>query len=93
VWDFRGEILGLNGSTEFYGRSQKELRAEPRKSLKTLPSGLRKEQHQSTPAFSGIFNLRTLPELHQHLAIQDQTQDCSINMGVPEYWQKGMAIG
>lgn len=26
--DFRGEILGLNGSADFYGRSPRELRAD-----------------------------------------------------------------
>ena len=30
---FRGEILGLTGGADFYGKNPKELRAEFRKSL------------------------------------------------------------
>ncbi|HEY4957495.1 MAG TPA: type II toxin-antitoxin system HicB family antitoxin [Caldimonas sp.] len=30
---FRGEILGLNGGADFYGKNPKELRAEFKKSL------------------------------------------------------------
>lgn len=30
---FRGEILGLNGGADFYGKNPKELRSEFRKSL------------------------------------------------------------
>lgn len=30
---FRGEILGLNGGADFYGKNPEELRAEFRKSL------------------------------------------------------------
>ncbi|MGE0082816.1 MAG: hypothetical protein AB7S75_00200 [Desulfococcaceae bacterium] len=33
---FRGEILGLNGGADFYGRTPDELRAEFRNSLKVF---------------------------------------------------------
>ena len=33
---FRGEILGLNGSADFYGKSPSELRREFRKSLQVF---------------------------------------------------------
>ena len=33
---FRGEILGLNGGADFYGRNPKELRAEFKRSLHAL---------------------------------------------------------
>ena len=33
---FRGEILGLNGGADFYGKNPKELRAEFRKSLEVF---------------------------------------------------------
>ncbi len=33
---FRGEILGLNGGADFYGRNPKELRTEFRKSLQVF---------------------------------------------------------
>ena len=34
---FRGEILGLNGSADFYGKSPASLRKEFRESLKQVP--------------------------------------------------------
>ena len=33
---FRGEILGLSGGADFYGRNPKELRSEFRKSLQVF---------------------------------------------------------
>ena len=33
---FRGEILGLNGGADFYGKNPKELRSEFKKSLQTF---------------------------------------------------------
>lgn len=33
---FRGEIVGLNGGADFYGRNPKELRSEFRKSLEVF---------------------------------------------------------
>ena len=33
---FRGEILGLNGGADFYGKNPKELRAEFKKSLQVF---------------------------------------------------------
>lgn len=33
---FRGEILGLNGGADFYGKNPEELRAEFKKSLRVF---------------------------------------------------------
>lgn len=33
---FRGEMLGLNGGADFYGRNPRELRTEFRKSLQVF---------------------------------------------------------
>jgi predicted HicB family RNase H-like nuclease len=33
---FRGEILGLNGGADFYGKNPRELRAEFKKSLQVF---------------------------------------------------------
>ena len=33
---FRGEILGLNGGADYYGKNPKELRAEFKKSLQVF---------------------------------------------------------
>lgn len=87
--DFRGEILGLNGSAEFYGRSPRELRAEFRKSLKVFLQVCEKKGIDPHRHFSGKFNLRIPPELHERLAIRAQAQGVSINTLVQEYLQRG----
>jgi len=88
--DFRGEILGLNGSAEFYGRSPKELRTEFRKSLKVFLQVCEEKGIDPHRHFSGKFNLRISPELHERLAIQAETKGMSINALVQECLQKGI---
>ena len=76
---FRGEILGLNGGADFYGKNPKELRAEFKRSLQTflevcIDKGLEPRRH-----YSGKFNLRISPALHEKLALVAQAQGKSIN--------------
>ncbi|MBC7710613.1 MAG: type II toxin-antitoxin system HicB family antitoxin [Rhizobacter sp.] len=71
---FRGEILGLNGGVDFCGKSPKELRAEFKRSLTVFLEvcagrGIKPERH-----FSGKFNLRISPQLHEKLAIAAQAK-------------------
>ena len=68
---FRGEILGLNGGADFYGKNPKELRTEFKRSLQVF---LEVKRH-----FSGKFNLRISPQLHEKLAIAAQAKGKSIN--------------
>ncbi len=55
---FRGEILGLNGGADFYGRSPQELRKEFKKSLKVYLEVCKEKEIAPTKNFSGKFNLR-----------------------------------
>ncbi len=45
---FRGEILGLNGGADFYGKNTRELRAEFRKSLQCLSRCVPREGHRTS---------------------------------------------
>ena len=88
---FRGEILGLSGGADFYGKNPKELRVEFRKSLQVFlqvcaEKGLEPRRH-----FSGKFNLRIPPELHEKLAIEAQAQGKSINTLAQEALQERVA--
>ena len=88
---FRGEILGLSGGADFYGKNPKELRAEFKKSLQVFlrvceEKGLEPRRH-----FSGKFNLRIPPELHERLAIEAQAQGKSINTLAQEALQERVA--
>lgn len=78
---FRGEILGLSGGADFYGRNPRELRAEFKKSLQVFLDVCREKGIEPRRHFSGKFNLRIAPELHEKLAITAQAQGKSILIG------------
>ena len=81
---FRGEILGLNGGADFYGKNPRELRAEFRKSLSVFLDVCKEKGIEPRRHFSGNFNLRITPELHEQLAIAAQAEGKSINALVQE---------
>lgn len=76
---FRGEILGLNGGADFYGKNPTELRAEFEKSLEVFLAVCKEKGIEPRRHFSGKFNLRIPPELHERLAITAQAEGKSIN--------------
>ncbi|MYM66047.1 toxin-antitoxin system HicB family antitoxin [Pseudoduganella sp. FT55W] len=88
---FRGEILGLNGGADFYGKNPKELRAEFKKSLEVFLAVCREQGIEPRRHFSGKFNLRISPELHEKLAITAQVEGKSINAIAQEALQKRVA--
>ncbi|MEP7344516.1 MAG: type II toxin-antitoxin system HicB family antitoxin [Gemmatimonadaceae bacterium] len=88
---FRGEILGLNGGADFYGRNPKELRTEFKKSLHVFLEVCKEKGLEPRRNFSGKFNLRIPPELHERLAIEAQAQGKSINTLAQEALQERVA--
>ena len=88
---FRGEILGLNGGADFYGKSPKELRTEFKKSLQVFLDVCKEKGLEPRRNFSGKFNLRISPELHERLAIEAQAQGKSINTLAQEALQERVA--
>jgi predicted HicB family RNase H-like nuclease len=80
---FRGEILGINGSADFYGKSPPSLRAEFRKSLKVFLE-VCEEQGLRPKEYSGKFNLRISPGLHSEIAVRAKAEDKSINQWVSD---------
>jgi predicted HicB family RNase H-like nuclease len=88
---FRGEILGLTGGADFYGRNPKELRAEFRKSLTVFLEVCREKGIEPRRNYSGKFNLRIPPELHEQLAIVAQAEGKSINTVAQEALQQRVA--
>lgn len=76
---FRGEILGLNGGADFYGKSPKELRQEFKRSLAVFLEVCKEKGVEPRRNYSGRFNLRISPELHERLAIASQAEGKSIN--------------
>jgi predicted HicB family RNase H-like nuclease len=76
---FRGEILGLNGGVDFYGKNPKELRQEFKRSLSVFLEVCAEKGIEPRRSYSGKFNLRIPPELHERLAIAAQAEGKSIN--------------
>jgi predicted HicB family RNase H-like nuclease len=85
---FRGEIMGLNGGADFYGKNPKELRAEFKKSLQVFLEVCREKGIEPRRSYSGKFNLRISPELHERLAIVAQAEGKSINAIAQEALQQ-----
>lgn len=88
---FRGEILGLNGGADFYGQSPAELRAEFRQSLDVYLAVCREQGLSPRKQYSGKFNLRIPPALHEQLALLAQAQGKSINLLAQEALQRAVA--
>jgi len=88
---FRGEILGLSGGADFYGKNPKELRTEFKKSLQVFLAVCREKGIEPRRQFSGKFNLRIPPALHERLAIEAQAQGKSINSLAQEALQERIA--
>jgi predicted HicB family RNase H-like nuclease len=77
---FRGEILGLNGGADFYGRTPDELRAEFHKSLEVFLCVCKEKGIKPRRSYSGKFNLRIPPELHERLAAVAEAKGKSLSM-------------
>ena len=87
---FRGEILGLNGSADFFGKSPAELRREFRKSLHAYLEVCREKNLPPFKAYSGRFNLRIPPGLHSEIAMRASADDKSINQWVKEALERSL---
>ena len=88
---FRGEILGLSGGADFYGKNPKELRTEFKKSLLVFLEVCREKGIEPRRHYSGKFNLRISPDLHEKLAIVAQAEGKSINTLAQEALQQRVA--
>ena len=88
---FRGEILGLTGGADFYGKNPRELRAEFKKSLQVFLEVCREKSIEPRRNYSGKFNLRIPPELHEKLAILAQAEGKSINSVAQEALRQRVA--
>jgi len=77
---FRGEILGLNGGADFYGRTPAELRAEFRNSLKVFLEVCREKGIEPLRSYSGEYDFQIPEDLHACLAAAaDAERHCDAN--------------
>ena len=87
---FRGEILGLNGSADFYGKSPPELRNEFRLSLKMFLEVCQEKNISPLKQYSGKFNLRIPPSLHSEIADAAASEHKSINQWVVDALERSV---
>lgn len=87
---FRGEILGLSGGADFYGANPDELRRKFKASLAVFLEVCREKGIEPRKQFSGKFNLRISPELHEKLAMAAQAQGKSLNALAQEAFEKSV---
>ena len=90
---FRGEILGLSGGADFYGSSPEELRQEFRASLDVFLEVCREKGIEPRRQYSGRFNLRISPELHQQLALRAEATHKSLNAFAQDALERSVAMG
>jgi predicted HicB family RNase H-like nuclease len=81
---FRGEVLGLNGGADFYGKNPTELRREFKKSLKAFLEVCEEQGISPRKEYSGKFNLRIPPKLHSEIAAMATAEEKSINQWVAD---------
>ena len=88
---FRGEILGLSGGADFYGKNPQELREEFQISLRVFLDVCKEKKIEPRRNYSGKFNLRIPPNLHERLAIVAQAEGKRINALAQEALQHRVA--
>lgn len=87
---FRGEIRGISGGADFFGISPNELRREFKKSLEVFLEVCKEQGIEPSRQYSGKFNLRIPPDLHEKLAVTAELQGKSLNTLAQEALQRSV---
>ena len=81
---FRGEFMGLNGSADFYASDIEGLKKEGAISLKVFLQMCIEDGVEPKKNYSGKFNIRISPKLHEDIASVAISEGKSINQWVVE---------
>ncbi|QIM63531.1 DNA repair protein [Pasteurellaceae bacterium Orientalotternb1] len=87
---FRGEFIGLNGGADFYADNVNDLRREGELSLKVFLDLCQEKGIIPYRHYSGRFNVRISPELHEAVVIAAAAQDLSLNEWINQTLAKGI---
>ena len=80
----RGEFLGLTGGADFYAQNVEQLYVEGAKSLKVFLAMCAEKGIEPFREFSGRFNVRLDPRLHEAAVTAAAAEDKSLNEWVAE---------
>ena len=81
---FRGEFINLNGGADFYASDIAGLQKEGQLSLQMFLSMCAENGVSPKKSYSGKFNVRISPELHENLVLKASASGKSINQLVVE---------
>lgn len=81
---FRGEFMGLNGGADFYAKDIDSLRKEGEMSLKVFLDMCQEDGVEPRKEYSGKFNLRVSPQLHEEIATRALAERKSLNQWVAD---------
>lgn len=81
---FRGEFVNLNGGADFYASDIAGLQKEGKLSLAVFLKMCEEDGVEPRKNYSGKFNVRIPPELHESLVIKAAASGKSINQMVVE---------
>ena len=87
---FRGEFIGLNGGADFYATSVNKLKSEGKKSLRIFLEMCRENGIDPYKQYSGRFNLRIKPELHERIVQKAKADNKSINVWVADTLERAV---
>lgn len=81
---FRGEFFGMNGQADFYAKDIDNLKVEGRNSLMVFLEMCAEHGVEPRKEFSGKFNLRVDPLLHEKLAAAAHAAGVSLNKWITD---------
>ena len=81
---FRGEFLGLAGGADFYAKDTEGLKREGGISLRVYFEACAEKGREPFKSFSGKFNVRIDPEIHEAAVIAANAAGKSLNQFVSE---------
>lgn len=81
---FRGEFIGLNGGADFYADNISDLKKEGEISLKVFLDMCTEKNITPKKAYSGRFNVRVPPSVHEKAVIAACAEHKSLNQWVAD---------
>ena len=81
---FRGEILGLTGSADFYGKTVAALKREFKKSLEVYLDECTRRGIAPYKSYSGKFVARVGPDIHEMISVAAADEDKTLNAWVKD---------
>lgn len=85
---FRGEFIGLNGGADFYADNIADLHREGQLSLNVFLDECNQAGIEPYKRFSGKFNVRISPAIHEHAVEAAAARGLSLNQFVAEAIQQ-----